>query len=124
MTKFDKLTEAYINKVVLRETDESNRGSGLALDIYLRRTEDIRSVKQQLMKGLHHAIMGAQGPEGDNDTEDLVASSANLIPYKRSNENDSPVLELTVTGVKDMELLKTTLAKVVGNRFKYDLYPV
>ena len=124
MTKFDKLTEAYINKVVLRETDESNRSPGLALDIYLRRTEDIRSVKQQLMKGLHRAIMGAQGPEGDNDTENLVASSANLIPYKRSNENDSPVLELTVTGVKDMELLKTALAKVVGNRFKYDLYPV
>ncbi|NDB82708.1 MAG: hypothetical protein EB127_08205 [Alphaproteobacteria bacterium] len=130
MSKFDQLTEAYIKKVVLKEADGMDHGKGYAVDVYLRRQGNVREVKQDLFKKIHRAVLSPGAYAGDNfrdendNTEALVGSSANVIPYKRSNENDSSVLELTFTGVSNPELLKMVLDKVVSPQFKYDIYPV
>lgn len=105
--------------------DSYSHGSGFAVDVYLRRQGNVRSIKQQLMKELHRALTGANtGVDEEGNTSNLVQSSANVIPYKRSNENDSSVLELTVTGIENEELLKSTLARVLDGKFKYDIYQV
>ena len=126
MTKFDELTRKYITEVASMN-DSYNHGSGFAVDVYFppRRQGDVRSIKQQLMKELHRALIGANtGVDDKGKTSHRVQSSANVIPYKRSNESDSSVLELTVTGIENEELLRSTLGRVLDGKFKYDIYPV
>lgn len=124
MNQFNELASKYINEVASMN-DSYSHGSGFAVDIYLRRQGDIRSVKQQLMKEIHRALYGAHTDiDKEGKTSNLLKSSANFIPYKRSNENDSSVLELTVTGIENIDLLKSTLGRVLDGKFKYDIYPV
>jgi hypothetical protein len=115
------LAEAY------QTINEAESGTW-ALDIYLRRPDNVQEIKQKLMNRVKEALTGTTGQSYDF-REVSENAAATVKPYKGSDKSDSSVLELTISSNgEDLNFpnkgmgIKDLIMKAV-RPYKFDLYP-